>query len=187
MHKLNKYIQLNFNFTQSETELIMECFAPKSLLKNEFFLKEGQYCKSVGFVENGCFVYFQNIDGEEKVCDFSFENDWITHYKSLLGNTPTEINIKSVQNSEIWIMDIKKIEILSHTLPKVNTIRAFMAEKYLTKSTQRASNLTNLAAKGRYNALLKEIPNIHQWVPQYYIASYLGIKPQSLSRIRAEK
>ena len=69
-------------------------------------------------------------------------------------------------------------------LPKINLLQSTLAEQYFTKSTQRATNLTNLDATDRYKALLKENPTIHQRVPQYYIASYLGIKPQSLSRIR---
>lgn len=187
MKKIKAYIESNFNFTSDEADLLLECFTQNGIKKNEYFLREGQYCKHIAFVENGGFVYFQNIDGEEKICDFAFENDWITHYKSLLGNIPSEMNIRSVQDSEIWIMDMSKMESLSQTLPKVNSIRATMAEEYFTKSTQRASNLTNLDAQGRYQALLADIPRIHQLVPQYYIASYLGIKPQSLSRIRAKK
>lgn len=187
MKNLKEYIQSKFNFTSSETELVMKCFTPKSILKSEYFLKEGQYCKSIAFVEKGGFVYFQNTDGEEKICDFAFENDWITHYKSLLSNNPSEMNIRSVQDSEIWLMDMAKMKSLSQKLPKVNSIRTTMAEEYFTKSTQRATNLTNLNAKARYKALLVDIPDIHQRVVQYHIASYLGIKPQSLSRIRAEK
>lgn len=187
MKKLNKYIQSNFNFTPGETELIIECFVPKYILKNQYFLREGQYCKNVAFIENGGFIYFQNVTGEEKICDFALENDWITYYKSLLSNTPSEMNIRSFQDSKILLMNMSKMESLSQKLPKVNSIRTTMAEQYFTKSAKRATNLTILNAKARYKTLLKDIPDIHQRVPQYHIASYLGIKPQSLSRIRAEK
>lgn len=187
MKNIKSYIEFNFNFSHSEVERILECFTLKEIKKTEFFLKEGQYCQSVGFVEKGNFIYYQIVDGEEKICDFAFENDWITHYKSLLGNIPSEINIKALENAEIYLLNLKQMEKLSETLPTVNLIRSRLAEQYFTKSTQRATNLTNLDAKGRYHALLEEIPFIHQRVPQYYIASYLGIKPQSLSRIRSEK
>jgi len=187
MKNIKAYIKINFSFSPSEMEKILECFTLKTFKKKDYFLKEGQYCKSVGFVEKGNFIYYQNVNGEEKICDFAFENDWVTHYKSLLGNMPSEINIKALENSELYLLNIHKMETLSQTLPKVNLIRSTVAEQYFTKSTQRASNLTNLDAKSRYQALLEEIPFIHQRVPQYYIASFLGIKPQSLSRIRAEK
>ena len=148
---------------------------------------EGQYCKEVGFVEEGVFIYYQIIDGDEKICDFAFENDWVTHYKSLLGGLPSELNIKALEKSKVLLLDMDKMEELGNKNPRVLTIRTSLAEEYFTKSTERASNLTNLDAKGRYEALLEEIPSIHQRVAQYHIASYLGIKPQSLSRIRAEK
>ncbi len=187
MKNIQSYIENTFSFSPLEIEKILKCFTLKSFQKKEYFLREGQYCKNVGFVEKGNFIYYQIINGEEKICDFAFENDWVSHYKSLLGNIPSEINIKALENSELYLLNIDKMEELSQTLPKVNLIRSTLAEQYFTKSTQRATNLINLDAKNRYQALLKEIPFIHQRVPQYYIASYLGIKPQSLSRIRSEK
>ena len=139
------------------------------------------------YVEEGSFLYYQLIEGEEKVCDFAFEADWITQYKSLLGKIPSEISIRALEDARVLCLNMDDMAALSEELPTVNLIRSTLAEQYFTKSTQRAANLTNLDAKGRYQALLQEMPMIHQRVPQYYIASYLGIKPQSLSRIRAEK
>jgi len=187
MNNFKQYIKSNFQFSDAEIEQLSNCFEAKKIAKNDYFLKEGQYCKSVAFVEKGNFIYFQLVEGEEKVCDFAFENDWITQYKSLLGQIPSELSIKALSATEILEMKMPKIEKLAEELPKVNMIRASLAEQYFTASTQRAANLTNLDAKARYQALLKENPEIHQRVPQYYIASYLGIKPQSLSRIRSEK
>ena len=97
------------------------------------------------------------------------------------------MSIKSLEDSELILMNLDKITALSIELPKINLMRSSLAEQYFTKSTQRATNLTNLDATDRYKALLKENPMIHERVPQYYIASYLGIKPQSLSRVRAKK
>jgi len=187
MKNIKSYIVNNFRFSPTEIEQILDCFTLKSFKKKEYFLREGQYCKSVGFVEKGNFIYYQIVDGEEKICDFAFENDWVTHYKSLLGNIPSEINVKALEDSELYLLNMDKMEQLSQTLPQVNIIRSTLAEQYFTKSAQRGANLTNLDAKGRYQALLEELPFIHQRVPQYYIASYLGIKPQSLSRIRTAK
>ena len=187
MKIFESYIRTNFKFSDLETEKIIDCFTMKSIGKKDYFLRAGQYCKHVGFVEKGSFFYFEIVDGEEKVCDFAFENDWLTQYKSLLGNIPSDISIKALEDAEVLYMDMDKMNALSEEMPRVNLLRSTLAEQYFTKSTQRASNLTNLDAKGRYQALLEEMPSIHQRVPQYHIASYLGIKPQSLSRIRAEK
>ncbi len=187
MINLRKYLSTTFEFSLSEIEQIATCFAIKKLKKKDFFLKSGQYCQSVAFVEKGSFIYYQNIEGEEKICDFAFEDDWVTYYKSLLGKIPADINIKALEDAEIYLLNFEKIRELSNDIPKVLQMRSMMAEQYFTKSAQRAANLTTLDAKGRYEALLDEMPHIHQRVPQYHIASYLGIKPQSLSRIRAQK
>ena len=187
MKNLSQYLAFKFNFNQTEVDLISECFSLKELGKNDYYLKDGQVCKNISFVEKGGFIFYQNIDGEESVCDFAFDNDWLAQYKSLLSQQPSDLNIRATEKSIIKVMNMKKIDELSKKMPSVNIMRSTMAEEYFTKSTQRATNLTNLDAKERYDVLLNERPDIHQRLPQYYIASYLGIKPQSLSRIRTKK
>lgn len=187
MIKFSQYLQKKFKFSQKESVLIIDCFTTKEILKNDYFLKEGQVCKNIAFVEKGGFVFFQNIDGEESICDFAFDLDWLAQYKSLLSQQASELSIRATEHSVVQVMNMDKMEELSKEVPSVNILRTTMAEEYFTRSTQRAASLTNLDAKGRYLALLDEIPDIHQRLPQYYIASYLGIKPQSLSRIRSEK
>lgn len=187
MTNFHLYIKSNFSFSTIEIEEILDCFEAKKIAKKDFFLKEGAYCKQVAFVEKGCFLYYQIVDGEEKVCDFAFENDWITQYNSLLNHVPSELSIRALEHSEIHVMNLSKMQELTKRLPNVYLMRARMAEQYFTKSAKRAANLTNLDAENRYKLLLEEYPNIHQRTPQYHIASFLGIKPQSLSRIRAKK
>jgi len=187
MKSLEPYLQNKFKFNPSEIELIASCFTSKTLKKNDYFLKEGQICKSISFVAQGGFIFFQNIDGEESVCDFAFDNDWLAQYKSLLSQQPSDLSIRATEDSELFEMNMEKMDAACKSMPTINVMRTAMAEEYFTKSTQRATNLTNLDAKDRYFALLEDRPIIHQKVPQYYIASYLGIKPQSLSRIRSEK
>ncbi len=187
MNKLKPYLQSNFSFSENEIEKMASCFVSKSLKKKEYFLRAGHYCKNVAFIEKGCFIYYEIIAGEEKVCDFAFENDWITQYNSLLNNTPSQFNICAIENAEILVMDVSKIAALSKSIPKIGMLRTELAENYFIESTKRASQLANLKAEERYETLLNEKPETFQRIPQYHIASYLGIKPQSLSRIRAKK
>ena len=187
MAELKTFLASKFKFSESETEKILQCFNAKKINKKEFFLQEDQICTSIAYVVKGAFIFSQNIDGEEKICDFGFEGDWLAQYKSLLSQQPSELSIQATEHSLIQVMDLEKMDQLMKTLPSVHTLRSTLAEEYFTKSTQRATNLTNLDAAARYSALLEELPDIHQRMPQYYIASYLGIKPQSLSRIRRAK
>lgn len=187
MTNIETYLKEKFSFSEGDRQLFLACFVKKSIQKKDYFLREGDYCRHIAFVEKGAFIFYMLLDGEEKVCDFAFENNWVTQYKSLFNQIPSELNIRALENGEILVMDMEKVKILSETVPEIQKVRASMAEEYFSQSTERASNLINLDAKGRYEALIKDIPQIHQRVPQYYIASFLGIKPQSLSRIRKEK
>ena len=187
MASLAQFLEDNFSFSSEEIETLLTYFEKKELRAGEYFLKEGDYCRGVAFVETGTIIYYQNIDGEEKVCDFAFDGDWLAQYKSMLGNVPSEINIKAIDDTSILFTRMSQLSAMVEALPKASIIRSVMAEKYFAESVERASSLANLKAEERYNNLLKQKPWIHNRVPQYYIASYLGIKPQSLSRIRAMK
>jgi CRP-like cAMP-binding protein len=187
MERFEKYLEERFEFSGEEIESILICFTNKTINKKDFFLHAEQVSRTIGFVEAGSFIFFQNMDGEEKICDFAFENNWLAQYKSLLSGQPSELSIQAIENSKILLMDMSKMDVLTKQNPKVGLIRTTLAEEYFAKSLQRLSSLTNMDAKTRYQQLLEDVPSIHQRIPQYYIASYLGIKPQSLSRIRAEK
>lgn len=186
-NNLSTYLESKFRFSTEEIDLIKGCFTEKTIAKKDFFLKDGQVCKTIAFVEKGGFIFSQLVDGEEKICDFAFENNWVAQYKSLISQLPSEISIQASESSVVQVMDMDRMKALTQEMPSVQIIRATLAEEYFTKSTERAGNLINLDAKARYEALLDDLPDIHQRIPQYHIASFLGIKPQSLSRIRAEK
>jgi len=185
--KLKEYLKGKFNFKASEIETIVSYFEKKEFKKSEYFLKEGEVCNKVAFVVEGAFMYFENIDGEEKVCDFAFEKDWITQYKSLLNQIPSELNIRTLESTLIAQLSKDSMQALFEKLPASMHLRTAMAEQYFTESADRANDLANLTAEKRYKKLVKQKPQIVNRIPQYYVASYLGIKPQSLSRIRAGK
>ena len=185
MNVLNDYLNQNFNFYATEVETISTYFKKVDLEKGAFFLKEGQVCKKVAFIEKGALLYYELIDGQEKVCDFAFENDWITQYKSMLNNLPSELNIRTLEPTILHQISLGQMASLMDELPKANVLRSSLAEQYFTESAERATNLANLKAEDRYRKMVEQKPELLQRVPQYYVASYLGIKPQSLSRIRA--
>lgn len=185
MYELDEHVKNDFGFTSAETEIFLSYFYKKEFKKGEYVLKEGQYCKNISFVAKGALVYFHTIDGDEKVCDFAFENDWAAQYKSMMQNIPSELSIKTLEHATLYQIDVEKMAELSNALPKINIMRAKLAEKHFIESTERANDLANLIAEERYNKLVKSKSPLIVRVPQYYLASYLGIKPQSLSRIRA--
>ena len=186
MDEFYKYLLNAFDFTADEAKVIASSFNRVELGKGDFFLKEGAYCDKVGFVVEGALLYSQNMDGEEKVCDFAFENEWVSQYKSLINKTPSELSIKTLENTILVEINMDSLNKLVEVVPKLIRFQAGLTEQFFIKSTDRASNLANLTAKERYAKEIRTNPKLAQRIPQYYMASYLGIKPQSLSRIRAE-
>lgn len=187
MTNIEIFLLKNFSFKLEDISSILSRFDLIELKSDDFFLKEGQFCKSVAFIEDGCFMYSQLIDGEEKVCDFAIQNEWISQYESLLNNTASTVNIKAMTHASIWRITISEFEKLTKQFPKINSVRTYIAEQHFKKTNERANQLAVLNAEKRYRLFIKSNPEIIQKVPQYYIASYLGIKPQSLSRIRSKK
>ena len=101
MNNFKLYIKDNFSFSNSDIEAILACFDLKKIAKKDFFLKEGAYCRQVAFIEKGCFLYYQIIDGEEKVIEFFTENDIFTDYYSYLTGKMAKGYMRATEDSII--------------------------------------------------------------------------------------
>lgn len=173
----------------SDKELLTFCnaFESRKLTKNELFLKEGQICNFVGLVGSGILVYFKSVDnGDEITTDFAFEGDWVTHNESRLKNTPSSINIRAIEDTEIFVIRQQDLNELYIQVPKIERLGRILTEHAYLKIVEQTIELQVLSAKERYENLLKKHPEIFQKVQLYHIANYLGIAPKSLSRIRKE-
>lgn len=173
----------------NEQELLTFCnaFESRRLNKNEFFLKEGQICNFVGLVNSGVLIYFKNVDnGDEITTDFAFEGDWVTNNESRLKNTPSTINIRAIEDTEIFVISQQNLDELYIHVPKIERLGRILTEQAYLKIVEQTIELQVLPAKERYENLLKKHPEIFQKVQLYHIANYLGIAPKSLSRIRKE-
>jgi CRP-like cAMP-binding protein len=173
----------------SDNELLTFCnaFESKRLKKNEFFLEEGQVCSFVGFVDCGVLIYFKiNDSGDEITTDFAFEGDWVNNNQSRLTNSPSTINIRAIEETEIFIIRQQDLNKLYVQIPKIERLGRILMEQAYLKIVEQTVELQVLSAKERYENLLKKHPEIFQKVQLYHIANFLGIAPKSLSRIRKE-
>ena len=175
------------SLTDAELSVFCESFEVKKLSKNEFFLEEGQVCNFIGFVNAGVMIYFKSMDsGNEITTDFAFEGDWVTVNVSRLNNSPSLINIKAIEYSELFVIKQQDLLGLYLQIPKLERLGRILIEQAYLKIVQHSLDLQTLSAKDRYENLLHKYPEIFQKIPLYHIANYLGIAPKSLSRIRAE-
>ncbi len=178
--RLSAFISLN----KSEQEHFTSKLILKQFNKKELVLQEGQVCKYAYFINYGCLRYYYNIDGQENTAQFFFENGWYADYGSFLTGKPTNQNIETLEKTELLLLSNTALEELYTDIPKFERFGRLMAQNAFLGIRQRTEMLENQTAEERYVNLMKERPKVFQRIPQHYIASYLGIKPPSLSRIR---
>mgnify|MGYP002357298627 CR=1 FL=1 len=190
MDKINKLISSIdsvVSLTAEELALFQDSLEVKTLAKNDFFVEVGQVCNYIGFVNQGALVFFKSMDnGNEVTTDFAFEGDWVTVNQSRLNNSPSMINIKAIENAELFVLKQQKLNDLYIKIPKIERLGRILMEQAYLKLVQQSVDLQVLTATERYENLLRKFPEIFQRVQLYHIANYLGIAPKSLSRIRKE-
>jgi CRP-like cAMP-binding protein len=153
--------------------------------KNDFFINEGNLAKHIAYINSGV-LYSYSIDdkGDKHVVQIALENHWISDLYSFLSNEPSVFNVQAIETTEIIIINKNDFEKACDTVPAFERFFRILIQNAYVSSQKRVSRIYGNTAEERYLKLLKENHQILQRVPQHYIASYLGIKPQSLSRIR---
>ena len=167
-----------------EEEAFFKILEVKKFNKKEFLLQEGQVCNKVSFVNNGCMRLFYNVEGVENTVQFFFGNSWYTDYTSFLTGKPTIENMQALENCEVVQFKRENLYRLYELYPIFDRVGRVFAESAFLSLSRLNQMLTNETPEQRYLNLLKQRPEIVQQIPQHYIASYLGVKPESLSRIR---
>ncbi|HOX84129.1 MAG TPA: Crp/Fnr family transcriptional regulator [Chryseolinea sp.] len=173
-------------FPDDEIDAFVSSLETIHLSKGEYFLKEGQISNHLAFVDKGLAMYYKNLDGTEIPVDFAIENQWVAYLQSFNNRTPSDMNIKVLEETTLFTLEAGKMHELLIKYPRFLALKSYYVEKSLLDVAQHGANLAMLYAKQRYHQLMKDKPYLINRVPQYYLAAYLGIKPESLSRIRKE-
>ncbi len=171
-------------FTAAELALIDDYFEVKTLKKKAYLLEEGEICNFIGFIAEGSIRHFHLKNGHEKTFDISFENTWVTNFQSFTHGTSCLINLQAMENTTLLIIQKESLYKLYKQCSKYETLGRLMAEEAAQRATEIAMSLSSDKPEERFQQLLKKQPNLFQRVPQKYIANFLGISPESLSRIR---
>ncbi len=180
---LNRLSQL-ISLDKDEQHYFVTKLYLKEYNKKEMVLRTGEVCRYAYFINYGCFRYYYNIEGQENTAQFFFENGWYTDYESFLSGKPSKQNIETLEKSQLLLLSIDDLRHLYTVIPKFERFGRMMAENAFLGIRHRNEMLENQSAEERYLNLMKERPKVFERIPQHYIASYLGIKPPSLSRIR---
>ncbi len=184
MNILEKFL-LDNHIEESHREIIQNVFRKINLSEESHFIEQGKITTNIGLVESGILMYIQTDEnGKYWVCDFAVEGEWVTQYQSVSQQTPSPLSIITLEPSIIHVITHKKISKLNKEIPEFESLTRSIVEKEFFDMIERSHSFQSLNASERYKRILENQPYLLQRVPQYYLASYLGITPQSLSRLR---
>ena len=185
--KLRTFFERNIPITDDQFEFIKTLFISKKVNKGEFLLREGEMNKYSMFVASGCLrTYTIDNTGKEHILQFSTEN-WWTEDLSFRSNVPAQCFIQALEDSEILLTEIDSIQKVAENIPGFASSYEAALQKSAAAKNQRIVLSLSATAEERYDDFLKKYPSLVQRVPQHMIASYLGISPETLSRIRKKQ
>jgi len=185
MEHLLAYIKNYYPLSEEAQSALHDCFEKIVLSKNEYLLKEGQISRHLYFLEKGALRGFYNLDGKEITHWFGFENDFVTSFHSFITNEPAVENIQLIEGCILWEISKEQLNKLFNAHHEIERLVRIVYEKYYIRLEERYVNAQFKTAKDLYENLLQQRPHILERVSLGYVASYLGISQETLSRIRS--
>ena len=170
----------------SESHLIkfIDTSHSKTLAKKDFLIEAGSICNVIGYIESGLIRSFVQKDDQEYNTDFYFNDYFVSAYSSVVTQLPTEYAFQALTETKIIYITLDEYKELTVANPEWLKFGKYIAEFFLTRKCKKEISFLKQSAAERLNEMLVTHPGIEQLIPQYHIASYLGIKPESLSRIK---
>ena len=183
-NKFVNYFSKISPLSKEESEAIAESMQTQSLKKGDFLLKEGQISAKTYFILEGCIREFILTDGEEKTTNFFTEEQWAISLNSFTPQKPSKHNWVCVEETIGVVGDEEQGQALFKRFPRFETISRTIMEATFAEQKEALASYYTDSPEQRYLKILKTRPGLFQRIPQYHLASYIGVKPESLSRIR---
>ncbi|WP_044203262.1 Crp/Fnr family transcriptional regulator [Flammeovirga sp. OC4] len=185
MEQLLEQLQAYTTLTPSEQRTLEQAIFKRTFAKGEVIFSEGKISDEIYFVTKGCVRLFYNVDGNDKTAFFYTEGQFICAGESYTYNVPAIENYQALEETEIYVFTKTMIERLIGGFPKLEIIARVATENELITYQKVLASFITKSAEERYQDLLKTKGDLVQRVPQQYIASFLGVSPETLSRIKA--
>lgn len=182
---LQKYLVEKITLSEEELLLIDSVSILKKIRKKQFLFEAGEVWRYNAFVCRGLVKTFSvDKNGKEHIINFSPENYWFGDRDSLTNNTPSKFNIDAIEDSEIILIKKEDFEMLCHKIPSLNNLVNTILQKSFVVSQKRIHDSISLAAEEKYQNFLDSHPSLINRIPQHMIGAYLGITPETITRIR---
>ncbi|ULQ55887.1 Crp/Fnr family transcriptional regulator [Flavihumibacter rivuli] len=183
-----QHISIHVPLTESEQQVIIGYLTTRRIKKRQFLVSEGEHCRTEHFIAKGCLrSYYVDEKGKEYLLRFATENYWITDLNSFTNNVPSTQFIEALEDSEVICITRQALDCLLIDLPKLHKYFMLIYRNAIINNYDRIQQNFSLPALERYRNFQKKYPQLEQRVPRYMIASYLGITPEFLSKLSAQK
>ena len=184
VEKLKQHIRQIIDIGNDELDQIASAFKLVKYPPKKIILKKGQECNFIAYINRGCLVYYSKFDEKERVINFPRENWWIGDMDSFLSHSPSSIYLKTLEETELLTLDYTNFMSLIQNHPNYLRFHLIKTHRSYMQIDERFAKITSLSAEDKYNLILQDSPGVINRVPSKYLASFLGIEPPSLSRIR---
>lgn len=182
---LVSHIQKKVELDEKQIESLKLFFIQKKLHKKEYLLHEGDICKNLAFVSKGILKsYILDERGNERINLFAFDGWWVSDFNSFLNEEKAVLNIEAIEDSEVLLISLEDYEKLTVEIPKMDRYFRILYQKSLVTKDYRLIISNNFTAEEKYLHLIKSNPEMIRRLPHNLIASYLGLSPETVSRIR---
>jgi CRP-like cAMP-binding protein len=186
MTQLEQYIKSYFGVAPTDMELVTSFFKPEQLKVDDFFMRQGQHKDSLGFIKEG-FIRVYKDDGKKEITQWiSTEGYFITDLNSLVFNQPVRWNMQAITDCSLYVISGKHYRELSQLLPVWDELQKRFIAKCFMQLEDRVFSHLSLSAEERYTLFFNQNKDLFNRVPLHYLASMLGMTPETFSRIRAK-
>src|SRR5690606_12920453 len=187
LQNFKNYLLTHTQITESEYSSLFDLVEVKTILKGEFLLQKGEHCKHSFFIENGLARFYSiDKDGKEHIIQFAPENWFVVDRASVFFNEPSEYYIDTIEDTTAVFLDENFFCAASETVSFFSKYNEFLLQNHIKHLQNRINLLLSAQAEERYLKFIKLYPDLTLRIPQWMIASHLGITPESLSRVRKE-
>lgn len=186
MHEsIQNYISRFVSLTPEELSVVENCMQLQEIPKKTILLNAGDVCNFEAYVLKGCIrEYFIDHKGQELTLEFAVEDWWVSDITSFENQTPSIMYIETLEDCELLMLSRAAKDELLARVPKLERMFRLMIQRHLSVLQKRLFRTVSYTAMDKFEQFLRRYPSLPQRVPQHYIASYLGITPEFLSKLR---
>jgi len=184
MEQIRKYFEANFNLTASDWKIFSSKLTFQQYPKKHILLNLGKVENYLSFIETGIVRFYIPKEEYDMTFSFAFPNNFVSAYDSFLSQNPSVYAVETLSDTKLWRLTYEGLQMIYQDTQIGNLIGRKASEELFLKKTKRELSLLNHTAEERYLNLFSERPELIRHIPLKYIASYIGITPQALSRIR---